>query len=542
MSDAVVEQVVERLLPSQRLWLYSPEFERVDMGGWRAGKTRVLCTAGVLLSYLIPDNLGFIGRASAKDLGSTTIKTFFDEVCPPGLIVGKPKRVGQSGLEATLRTRYPNRYSKVYFDYIIDKQSGKSHLAGGNWGWFGVDQMEEIQRGDWHKLMGRLSRTFIDPKDNIRKPIRTHALGVGNQQGHDWIFEDFFEGGDYVFDPIKEPKKFFKTVSRNRRLGVIVRSEENMISNGGFVPDQYYENLRRNMPREWIARYMDGSFDDFSGKIYGDYSLDSVHNIEPFKIPDHWPSGGYIDPGGSAPWAIGHGFTDEAGNKIIVDSFDDVYGASRMSPNQATAAIKGGFDIQKTRFVIDYQNVPVTEHFRENDIHCEPAMKDIKVGVNGAISAFYIQPERHLPDWFLQTQPKASVEKFQGKGSPQIFVFKTCKSWRKEHDNWIWDPKRPNIPKDGANHHCDGTRYWLASNPQPAEGLSLDPRAKYRVTDPNSAKHGDWISREVSRLKAKDEMTRVRNSDPCDGGTYDPYAGSEPQFVDDSMIGRYGGW
>lgn len=270
MTD--LDSRIQRLLPSQKAWLYSPETERFLMGGWRAGKTRVLCTAGLLLSYLIPDNYGFIGRASAKDLQSTTLLTFLDEVCPPEMIIGKPRKIGQSGTEVVLKTKFPGYTSKVYFDYIVDKQSGKSHLAGGNWGWFGVDQLEEIQRGDWHKLLGRLSRTYYDPIEKRRKPIRTHALGVGNQMGHDWIFEDAYEGGDYVFDLKGQPQVFFKAIRKPHRLGIIVRSEENMMSNGGFVPDDYYANLRRTMPPHWCARYMDGSFDDFSGKIYGDFN------------------------------------------------------------------------------------------------------------------------------------------------------------------------------------------------------------------------------------------------------------------------------
>ena len=88
-TDDLIAQQTQRLLKSQREWLFSGEQERMLMGGWRAGKTRIGCTAGLLLSNLIPDNLGFIGRASGKDLHSTTIQTFFDEVCPPELIVDR---------------------------------------------------------------------------------------------------------------------------------------------------------------------------------------------------------------------------------------------------------------------------------------------------------------------------------------------------------------------------------------------------------------------------------------------------------------------
>jgi hypothetical protein len=535
-SDAITQQT-SRLLPSQKFWMLSPETERVDMGGWRAGKTRILCTAGMLLSYLVPDNFGFIGRASGKDLHSTTIPTFFDEVCPSDMIVGRPRKVGQSGLEVVLKTRYEGRTSKIYFDYIVDRQTKKSHLAGGNWGFFGVDQMEEIERGDWHKLMGRLSRTFFDPLTNTRRPIRTHALGVGNQMGHDWIFEDWFEGGDYIFDVQREPKRYYKSVKKAHRLGVIVRSEENMMSNGGFVPDEYFSNLRRSMPPSWCARYMDGSFDDFSGKIYGDYNITSVHNIEPFRIPSHWPWFCYVDPGGSVPWGIGVWRVDEAGNKILVNSAEEIYVKLRLNPNEAVRWIRNNVPIDRCRFIIDYQNIPVMTLFQDAGIHCEPAMKDIKVGVNGAMSEFYVNPQTFLPVWYKDTQPKAQWEKFRTPGAPRVWTFNTCKSWMKEHDNYIWDPVKRNVPKEGqADHHCDGTRYFLASNPQSAVGLVQDPYKEFRDTDPTSAYHLDAAAKEMKRLLSKDQNANLRNQDACDGGSA---ADDVPQFIQE--FAGYGG-
>lgn len=531
MIESVGERT-QRFLPSQKFWLLAPETERVDMGGWRAGKSRILCSAGMLLSYLVPDNFGFIGRASGKDLHSTTIQTFFDEVCPSEMIVGKPRKVGQSGLEVILRChpKFNGATSKIYFDYIIDKQSKRSHLAGGNWGWFGVDQLEEIARGDWHKLMGRLSRTYYDVATRSRKAIKTHALGVGNQMGHDWIYEDFFQDGDYVFDLKREPQRFYKWVRRQHRLGVIVRSEENMMTNGGFVPDEYYRNLRRTMPPQWCARYMDGSFDDFSGKIYGDYNLDSVHNIVPFKIPAHWPWYCSIDPGGSVPWAIGVWRVDEMGNKILVDSAEEIYAKARLNPNEAVKWIKANTPVEKCRFLIDYQNIPVMQLFQDEGIHCEPAMKDVQVGINGAIAQFYVNPERQLPMWYKETQPKERFEKFFGRGAPSVYDFNNCKSWMKEHDNWIWDPVKKNEPKGGqADHHNDQTRYFCASNPASAIGLTSDIYANFRNSDPNTALHLDSVSRRLAQLQQRDDLKSMREMDPCDGGGVEESGGV--QFI-----------
>lgn len=518
------------LLGSQKAFMWAKEQERMYMGGWRLGKTWCLCKAGFLLSYNIPDNFGFIGRASGKDLHTTTVKTFFDEVCPANYIVGKPKKVGQSGLIVTIKcdpSKYPGQTSQIYFDYIIDKITGRSHLAGGNWGWFGVDQVEEIQRVDWVKLKGRLSRTMANPNGGRRIPIKTHAMGVGNQMGHDWIFEDFFESGDYTFDLKNEPGVFFKQVRTSlgklvgethltSRLGIIGRAEENAMSNGGYVPDEYYADQRRSNPPEFVARYMDGSFDDFTGKIYADYNLGSVHNIDPFEIPAHWPWGCCIDPGGSVPWGVGVWRMDEEGNKVLVDDAQQLY-AARINPNHVVNWIKKHTPVDNCRYIVDYQNVPVMVILQEAGIYCESAMKDIKVGLNGAINEMFVNPAIPLPKWYESTQPRVRWEKYKDNGSPRVFVFNTCKAWMKEHDNYIWDPVKKNVPKgDQRDDHCDETRYFLASKPSSALPLMLDPYRAFRKYDPVSAGHCDTVAKELERHR------REQNRDVLD---LDPYGG-----------------
>jgi len=515
------------------------------MGGWGVGKTRTLCLAGFLLSHYVPDNFGFIGRASGKDLHTTTIKTFFDEICPPEYIVGKPKRVGQSGLLVTIKcdpNQFPGATSQVYFDYIIDRVTGRSHLAGGNWGWFGVDQVEEINRPDWVKLKGRLRRMTKDWKTGRRIPIKTHALGVGNQQGHDWIFEDFYESGDYIFDLKNEPKRFWKSVHTtlpkltgeskdSARFGIIVRSEENAISNGGFSPDEYFASQRRSNPPEFVARYMDGSFDDFSGKIYADYNIHSVHNIEPFVIPDHWPWGCCIDPGGSVPWGVGVWRMDEDGNKILVDDAQQLY-APRINPNHVVNWLKKHTPVDNCKYIVDYQNVPVMIIFQEAGIYCEAAMKDKKVGLNGAINEMFVNPGIKLPPWYEATQPKVRYEKFKDLGSPRVFSFNTNKCWMKEHDNYIWDPNKKNEPKDvQQDHHCDQTRYWLASKPLAATPTIIDPYRSMRKFDPVSAGHNARVDKELERhrrLQAR-ELAEV-----------DPYGGDSGGDNNVDFIVDYG--
>src|SRR6185437_12520623 len=105
------------------------------------------------------------------------------------------------------------------------------------------------------------------------------------------------------------------------RLGIAVRSEVNRKSRGGFVDDSYFDNMRRTYSTEWISRWLDCSFDDFSGKIYKEYDLDSVHNIDSFTIPSYWPHVVSIDVGGDAPWCVLDEVVDDYSNMIVTKEF-----------------------------------------------------------------------------------------------------------------------------------------------------------------------------------------------------------------------------
>jgi hypothetical protein len=517
-TNELVQEKVTRLLGSQRAWLLGTQKHRAMGGGFRLGKTFSLCLGGMLVSYLMPGNKGFIGRAVGKDLAQTTIQTFFDEVCPSEMLVGKPRKVGQFGMECYLKTVIPGRTSHVYFDYITDRQSGKFHLAGGNWGWFAVDQAEEIGRNDYMKLVSRLSR---------KEALRKHALINFNQNGHDWIFEDFYQSGDYKFDVKKYPDIYHKAIVTGNKLGIIARSEENRLSNGGFVEDDYFDELRRSYPPAWCARYLDGSFDNFSGKIYADYDLGSVHNIEPFEIPDHWPTVVGIDVGGSVPWAIGVWRVDEYGNRVLTNDASPLY-RPNMNPNTVIAWLKDNTPLS-SRYVIDYENRPVMIQLQDEGIHCEPAVKDVLAGITQLMGDFWPMPGKSLPEWYRLTQPKARYDRFRDGGAPRVYIFNTCVQASKEFDNYIWNPLRPNEPVKRDDHHCDQAKYVAAAKPTPAVGRSVDPYAAFRLTDPTSARHLDGVAKELARQRQGDWLRRQQQMEMGDGGAWD----ASVQYIED---------
>jgi PBSX family phage terminase large subunit len=102
-------------------------------------------------------------------------------------------------------------------------------------GWFFVDQAEEISEDMWLTLIGRL-----------RHPAGPHrAWVVFNPAGHDWLWRRFVHrpGSGYAFFP--------------------VRTTDNPA-----LPADYVESLLRDYPREWVERFVNGSFDTFAGQVY----------------------------------------------------------------------------------------------------------------------------------------------------------------------------------------------------------------------------------------------------------------------------------
>ena len=484
-----VQQLTHHLLGSQAEYLFSPEKEKVLAAGFRAGKTRIGCLGATLLSYYIPDNLGFIGRASGKDLKETTLQTF-EEVCPPSLFAARPKGYGQQGKIYYIKSRDPNRPSKIICDYVVDKQSGKFHAAGGNWGFFLLDQGEEVAHKDYLKLLSRLSRGK-----------KTFALSNINQQGHDWWFNEFYAKGDYKFDILREPSLYWKAIRGNNRLAIISRSEENRESYGGFVPDDYFDTLRRTYPPAWCARYLDGSFDDFSGKIWSDYSSTSVHNIQPFDIPSYWPWIVSIDVGGSAPWSVGIYRSDPYGNVIRTKGFYKGNCGNTPVIQWLQANLPR---IESTRFIIDYENrASMIEIGDRLGVIMEPARKDVLAGIHKTQSWFFVVEGTPLPDWYKATQPAESWQKFSRHGSPRIFVFDDGENqdFQRSNANYIWDERKLNVPKEDDNEHCaDEIRYLVMSDPRPAESERLDPFAHLQ-SDPASYDSARHMERIIQRAK-----------------------------------------
>lgn len=492
LKTSDLDSAIGRLLPSQQEFIYAPERFSAIAGGFCSGKTHAMCLKALVLSAVIPGNVGMILRYRGTDLEISTMKLFF-EVCPAEWIRSWHKKS---------RTLVLKNNSIIYFRHLHDaSSSAKTRVLGANLGWFAIDQMEECQEEHWNAMISRL---------RLPRAPKKFGFGALNPNGRDWNFEKFFS----KFKPWPKDEdghatsingKFYQDLRRTDHLGIAVNSEENKAANGGFVEDDYFNSLRNNYSEDVLARYLYCSFDNFQGKIYKEFEASvrdsehqSVHNIEPFDIPTHWQCLIPIDVGGDSPWAVVPMYVDEQGNLVIVPGFHKRTG--RISEVTSWIKMNTPWNKSSTAPIIDPENHPVVTEFGEHGIHCRLAQKDVMSGILRTIGYLHVDKRRHLPEWYKKTQPYSEFAKHEHNGSPRLFIFKTAKETRENLDAYIWDTKKLNTPLKTAhirNDACDAVRYGVMERPEPSLFVETDKYLEMAKMDPLTAHTWREHDREV---------------------------------------------
>ena len=530
------EQIGERirkLLPSQRAFIFAPERFSMISGGFGSGKTAAVLTKGLILSAAIPTNVGAFLCYRGSDAEKRLVQPFLDEICPPGWV----KKYNKNKRIAVLRNN-----SVISFDHIKDATGGAgagtgTRRIGANWGWFGVDQTEEITADHWDALISRL---------RLPRAPKKFGFGSMNPAGKDWLYDRFFQKvqpwpRDDQKHALPIDGKFYQAVKQGDSiLGISVNSEENRISNGGFIEDAFFDSLLATYGQQWVDRFVYGAFDDFKGRLFNDfhgglvdYADASVHIVEDFSIPRHWQCLVPIDVGGDSPWAVIPTYADERGNVIVTGGFHNRTGRVSEPANWIKRHVP--YNETRTRFIIDPENPVATVELSEHGIYATPAQKAIMPGLLRLEGYLHIQRHRDLPNWYVETQPDSMVFKFRGRGAPQMFVFKSAMVVRKELDTAKWDPDKIDKMYKSSTARFDAVealRYAAMEHPEPSKAVS-DEEAKYvalEKTDPGAA--AEWRALERKRairnahkknalLGMDDEDSGGVPREVADGGHYD---------------------
>lgn len=160
-------------------FIYSPSPHPAMIAGWGTGKSMCLIFRGMIYSEEIDHNLGVIFRKQRKDLEDSTILDFEKYT---GISVNKDK------MDVVL----PNG-SRILFRHIEELSGAKKrkgeNIQNMNLGWFGIEQMEELETdNEFFFLFGRLRRVgkVSDYFKSLGLAERS-GFGIGNVYGDNWI-------------------------------------------------------------------------------------------------------------------------------------------------------------------------------------------------------------------------------------------------------------------------------------------------------------------------------------------------------------------
>lgn len=469
-----------QLLPSQAIFVFAPTWLVAYAGGWGTGKTVALCTR--ILKYVAsePFSRAAILRLHASDLRDTTLP-IWDEVVPASWV---KRRVRTKGNEYDLL----KNNSTVVFRHIHDSVKGRTHLGSLNVAHIGVDQAEEITEDDFLKLL---------PRARYRKELYHSLAFTFNPAGHNWLWRRLYQNMKVMRGhPLKQLDKWDWMFTGPQSLALAVPTLENTPQCGGYLPEGFYENLRREYPPEWTARYLDCSFDDFQGKVYPRYSLDSDHNLD-YWAPnpnEEYAFGIGIDVGGSAPWCLLRVARDKLGRVI---AYDELY-KSNLAIREVARWIQSDPNWQKAQdsglIVIDPENKVAATELQQFGITCSIARKDKTANILRVNT--FLQPSVNT------THPVTKLP-----GAPRLYFTKACSQTRREHDIRLY---MENGKADGAqDHSCDALEYVLERLPAPDPMKPKTRLDKLAETDPSSAHF--WRT-----IKKKEQYDREHSLEPVD--------------------------
>lgn len=410
---------------------------RLFIGGWGNGKTSGGCAEAFALAMEYPGCTGLILRKTRPELKATTEDQFLNGGGgPEGDWTGVPQELIRKHNKTDNFLELING-SKIHF-WPADEPGKLSNL---NLGWFLLDQAEEVPEEIFQMLIGRL-RQARSPRCGIL---------LANPNGHDWLWRRF------VYLKYPDHKYVHAKTTDNDTL-----------------PPDYIDTLMQ-MPEAWVKRFVEGSFDVFSGQIWPEFD-DRVHTISPFVIPDWWDGMEGIDWGYRNPTSVLWTKFDEKGNCFVVE--EHLESNQLVHHHAGVIHNKRGQWGQPRETMIDPSSSKidptsgrsVIDEFNDQGIIVSPADNARIPGINRIGEWLRCDPKHEHP-----LTGELHPEHEAGKGYPRLYIFKSCPQliehiaqyqWKKQPPTAEVDAKEQPLEKD--DHDVDALRYTLMRRPQPS--------------------------------------------------------------------------
>jgi hypothetical protein len=439
-------------LPIQSNFLFDMEHRfQAYGGGLGNGKSTALCLKVWFLSYLFPGNNGYFGRLDGKEFRNTTWREFM-RLIPESFIAKKNDQLGY--------LRFKPQYGGSEIIYGDMKEDRFNNI---NLGFFAIDQAEEIDHVRWDLLVSRLRRqTPLIGDDD--KPILapngeplfapTYGLAAFNPEGTSSYLWRYFHPDS------PERKEGYQLYQASTYDGLAA----------GFIPQDYVDDMLKLFPPDARKRYLDGSWDVFSGRIFPTFSQDT-HVLDYIRVQPHWKIYCSIDHGIKNPTAVGFWGVDEYGNRYLLDEHYEGEGQPVKYHAEVIKSkskkYKQGVDLTylDSACFADNQSrggtvYSIADEYNSYGVYPIKGQKDWDSGYSRISQGLAIDPEHEHPET-------------GEKGSPHIFIASHCAHFIKEALGYRWKKNRitaqlrndPDEPIDFNDHHMDEWFYFEASRP-----------------------------------------------------------------------------
>jgi PBSX family phage terminase large subunit len=204
-------------LPTQLAFHQSEKKFRLYRGGLGSGKTLAGCHEALRLSLDYPNNFGVIARKTYQELEDSTMRTFFEHVCPPELIKSFNKQS---------KHLYLFNGSEIIFRSLDTPEKFRSD----EFGFFYIDEASEASEDSFKFLMGRLRRPGVGRLCGF---LTTNPVNVTH-----WIYNWFVKNRKPDFAEFHAP------------------TYENI----AHLPEGYIDSLEVNYPASWVKKYLNGDW------------------------------------------------------------------------------------------------------------------------------------------------------------------------------------------------------------------------------------------------------------------------------------------
>jgi phage terminase large subunit len=342
-------------------------------GGGRSGKTYLLCRFLIirLLKYSLSKAL--VARKSFTDAK----KTIWLETLLPML-----RHLEVKGI---CKIKHHEGTAEFANGSILLLGGLQLHeidkVLGIEYGTIFCNEVSEIPYDAVEQLLTRLTEKSKDKEGNPIIP--KFVCDLNPTATNHWTYKLFIKG----VDPIQE--KYKENFNQHAKLKFIPQDNlENLDEN-------YIETLKNLSPAK-KQRFLFGEYGTFEGMVYP--FDESLHVVEPFKIPDHWEKGRGIDFGFTHPFVCLWSAYDHE-NEIIYIYREWVH--RQMTVKQHSAKI-AEHSVMDSKEGLKHDNLPdnnrelsklykftIADHaasdratLEENGIKTDPANKEVGAGID----------------------------------------------------------------------------------------------------------------------------------------------------------------